>query len=741
MAQYWQHLVPFVSGTVVRASAANAKFDGIDNAFSALDTELTQKRIRLPDTFAGNAQIPEKAVANTLLLINSSGDLDLYAKQTLDDAVASAVASAATTTSDKAAVTSMYNDFTSKKALFDSNYSTFNTNYTTFGTNYADFASKYSQFKDTDYPQFQSDYAQFQLDLPATVQAKTDAQAARDAAQTHAGNAASSATAAGNSATASAGSASLALTYEQAAYQAKLDAEAAANLATGAEANLGPWDASGGTLPVEPAVDSYYVISEAGDLTGAGLSYVYEGDTLHFNTGLGSWFVVKPSSSFLRVDGGNLSGNLTLNNAISVQGRKTDNSAHSLLKMHADDRVDVGNLATPLALVASAVPQWSGPGGAVDLLHTGGGQTVNGNFDVAGTLGLDDTLTIAGASPQITFWEPDQTTDRDRARLIMAGGDLYAQTEGGRLRITGIDAADVPALPVVKTGGQYESLLHTGGGQTVNGAFTTTGTIISGVGTGELRVGGQGAGNTAIALRYDGTIASVTSGVVGTFNTIWHAGNDGSGSGLDADLLDGVNSSQFLRSDAADFMSSTLETRYGIHGGYGQSQGTGANWGATIWGMGLSYDGTGYGTTFANTGMYGIAWVRGSHASASASIGEGLYVYQAGVLKGGIGSSGIYSVGNLSAYSDRRVKDKIVPIANALDKVDRISGNTYERTDMRRKRMAGVVAQEILEVLPEAVSKGGETGHYSVDYLGVVALLVEAVKELRTEVRALKEAT
>ncbi len=41
-------------------------------------------------------------------------------------------------------------------------------------------------------------------------------------------------------------------------------------------------------------------------------------------------------------------------------------------------------------------------------------------------------------------------------------------------------------------------------------------------------------------------------------NTIWHAGNDGSGSGLDADLLDGLNSSSFLRSDADDAYDGTL---------------------------------------------------------------------------------------------------------------------------------------------------------------------------------------
>ncbi len=41
-------------------------------------------------------------------------------------------------------------------------------------------------------------------------------------------------------------------------------------------------------------------------------------------------------------------------------------------------------------------------------------------------------------------------------------------------------------------------------------------------------------------------------------NTVWHAGNDGSGSGLDADTVDGIQASSFLRSDAADSTASTI---------------------------------------------------------------------------------------------------------------------------------------------------------------------------------------
>ncbi|MEC8552995.1 MAG: hypothetical protein VXY93_21050, partial [Pseudomonadota bacterium] len=47
-------------------------------------------------------------------------------------------------------------------------------------------------------------------------------------------------------------------------------------------------------------------------------------------------------------------------------------------------------------------------------------------------------------------------------------------------------------------------------------------------------------------------------------STIWHAGNDGSGSGLDADTLDGINSGSFLRSDANDSASGLITLGNGV---------------------------------------------------------------------------------------------------------------------------------------------------------------------------------
>jgi hypothetical protein len=82
---------------------------------------------------------------------------------------------------------------------------------------------------------------------------------------------------------------------------------------------------------------------------------------------------------------------------------------------------------------------------------------------------------------------------------------------------------------------------------------------------------------------------------------------------------------------------------------------------------------------------------------------------------------------SVAANSDRRIKKNLEVIPDALDKVKKLNGYTYERTDMPGK-FTGVVAQELLEVLPEAVLKS-DTGMYSVAYGNIVGLLIEALKE------------
>jgi hypothetical protein len=116
---------------------------------------------------------------------------------------------------------------------------------------------------------------------------------------------------------------------------------------------------------------------------------------------------------------------------------------------------------------------------------------------------------------------------------------------------------------------------------------------------------------------------------------------------------------------------------------------------------------------------------------------------QAGVGFGGNGitidnSGNFTTTGNVTAYSDIRVKANVETIPSALAKLDRIRGVTYTRTDLedKERRYAGVIAQEIEAVLPEAVSDHGDIK--AVDYNATIGLLIQAVKELQIEVETLK---
>ena len=96
------------------------------------------------------------------------------------------------------------------------------------------------------------------------------------------------------------------------------------------------------------------------------------------------------------------------------------------------------------------------------------------------------------------------------------------------------------------------------------------------------------------------------------------------------------------------------------------------------------------------------------------------------------------ATGNITAYSDRRVKRDFEPIENALEKVSQLEGMTYIRTDISdgNRRYAGLIAQDVEKVLPEAVSEVED--RKVLDYNGTIGLLVEAIKELKEEVASLK---
>jgi hypothetical protein len=102
------------------------------------------------------------------------------------------------------------------------------------------------------------------------------------------------------------------------------------------------------------------------------------------------------------------------------------------------------------------------------------------------------------------------------------------------------------------------------------------------------------------------------------------------------------------------------------------------------------------------------------------------------------GSGNLTMLGNVTAYSDARMKKDVVTIDNALDLVGKMRGVKYIRKDTG-KAGVGVIAQEMLEVMPEVVQQGvGADDTLSVAYGNLVGVLIEAVKELTARVAQLE---
>ena len=99
-------------------------------------------------------------------------------------------------------------------------------------------------------------------------------------------------------------------------------------------------------------------------------------------------------------------------------------------------------------------------------------------------------------------------------------------------------------------------------------------------------------------------------------------------------------------------------------------------------------------------------------------------------------SGTIRATGDVIAYSDARVKENIVTLENSLELVQKLRGVSYNKIGESEKKI-GVIAQEVLEVLPEVVQQDSE-GTYSVAYGNITAVLIEAIKQQQLQIDELK---
>ena len=159
--------------------------------------------------------------------------------------------------------------------------------------------------------------------------------------------------------------------------------------------------------------------------------------------------------------------------------------------------------------------------------------------------------------------------------------------------------------------------------------------------------------------------------------------------------------------------------------------------------------------TFANTTAANLVLgeVHGTKGIFSSTTASSSYTTGALQVAGGVGVSGamyvqgnFYSGGDVTAWysSDSRLKENVAPIAGALDKIAKIGGYTFDwnaegqaQNPDRNVHDVGVLAQEIQAVQPEVVVER-DNGYLAVNYEKLVPLLIQGIKELQEEVKALR---
>ena len=362
---------------------------------------------------------------------------------------------------------------------------------------------------------------------------------------------------------------------------------------------------------------------------------------------------------------------------------------------------------------------------------------------VSGSGGLTGTVTSSGS---ISVLANNGITANSSGTFVTQGTGAVVNATGVHVNSTyigTISANNASYLGGVAAASyaQLSGATFTGDITTYRSASPTTGVIF--------------LGNGNRYLYYNGTVYDMPgANLYVNSGLVWTSGNDGAGSGLDADTLDGVQGSSYARLDAAESFTSrktftgsmTANTLLTSTTGIGGLELQASN--STTSAFISFHRPSAYASYFGldNDNQFAVGgW------SAGAALGN-MKVGSFGVGTAASGTAGeIRATDNITAYysSDARLKTNVVEISNALDKVNQIRGVEFDWTDeyieksggedgyFTRKHDVGVIAQEIEKVLPEVVAER-DNGIKAVKYDRIVALLIEAVKDLSKQVKELK---
>jgi hypothetical protein len=368
---------------------------------------------------------------------------------------------------------------------------------------------------------------------------------------------------------------------------------------------------------------------------------------------------------------------------------------------------------------------------------------------VFSTLTVSGAATFAGAANMATI---NGVAPSDFARLSQSNSFLGASQSFGTVALPS-------AVAQVLSSGSGKATLQVNASGSEAAEFTANfsgATDVYGIVSGH--VGIATVGGAPIDIKTAGVINLITTSARVNGSPIWTAANMGSTSGLNADLTDGYHASE---SAASLTLAARTNAGYLYSTYFNQSS--------------PSTENPSVGAIFVETGNDGfhrkaspahlisqlslVTQTAGTligrgfqNTAGSGYIQDGVYIgfnngggagsltrlYGGGSTTSNVtvdASGNLVATGDVSGTSDRRLKDDLVVIDSALEKLCALTGYTYLRTDLNVMQ-AGLIAQDVQAVLPEAV-KEDERKYLNISHGAVLGLIVEAIKELREQVRAL----
>lgn len=454
--------------------------------------------------------------------------------------------------------------------------------------------------------------------------------------------------------------------------------------------------------------------------TGVQLS---SGATILYSDGTNVYSAIAGSgASYLPTSGGTVSGNLAVTGTLDVGGLTTFNGsavvpAGKTLTIASGANFALngafspsyialgGNQVSPYLLTLTGVSSGASMAYMNGLVSIPSG-TGNG-LQVGTTDGIgSDKLLVNGTS---TF-KGNMSIFNGSSLTINAGGSTSATA----LNVTGIVTASsfsgafspttISATGKISTSAAGVALEATAGsisglGVASTGNITATGNISAGT-TGSVSSGTAGITTTG-SISASGSLSAGSSGISTTGSIT---------AGTTGNISAGTSSGNLSTGSSGKITIGT--------GGFscaGTSAITGSN--------GLRFEGS---PGFLQFGIYGAATQFGIANSSNVTVA---YVTSTGnmTINGTLTQSG----------SDIRLKENVVDITDALDKVKKMRGVFFNFKN-NDQTQPGLIAQEVLPILPEVVRINDLTGYYTIQYDQIVGVLINAIKELEARVAALE---